>query len=76
MTNAVNIPVIGAEDLEVLGAYIPLAAKLGRLRWSSRKGASRSCGSTYFGALVQYDTRLLTVAALERRASGTRRPDR
>jgi D-3-phosphoglycerate dehydrogenase len=37
VTNAVNIPVIGAEDLEVLGAYIPLA---------------------------QYDTRLLTVAAL------------
>ena len=31
VTNAVNIPVIGAEDLEVLGAYIPLAAKLGRL---------------------------------------------
>src|SRR5205807_8909524 len=30
VTNAVNIPVIGAEDLEVLGAYIPLSAKLGR----------------------------------------------
>jgi len=31
VSNAVNIPVIGAEDLEVLGPYIPLAAKLGRL---------------------------------------------
>src|SRR5207244_5003688 len=31
VTNAVNIPVIGAEDLEALGAYIPLSAKLGRL---------------------------------------------
>ena len=31
VTNAVNIPVIGAEDLEALGPYIPLAAKLGRL---------------------------------------------
>src|SRR5204862_1700724 len=29
VTNAVNIPIIGAEDLEVLGAYLPLAAKLG-----------------------------------------------
>src|SRR2546423_4832889 len=31
VTNAVNIPVIGAEDLEVLGTVIPLAAKLRRL---------------------------------------------
>ena len=31
VTNAVNIPTVGAEDLEVLGPYIPLAAKLGRL---------------------------------------------
>ncbi len=30
VTNAVNIPTVGAEDLEVLGPYIPLAAKLGR----------------------------------------------
>ena len=27
VTNAVNIPVVGAEDLEVLGPYIPLAAQ-------------------------------------------------
>ena len=31
VTNAVNIPTVGADDLEVLGPYIPLAAKLGRL---------------------------------------------
>src|SRR6202035_2449045 len=31
VTNAVNIPSVGAEDLEVLGPFIPLAAKLGRL---------------------------------------------
>src|SRR4029077_6783690 len=31
VANAVNIPVIGAEELESLGPYIPLAAKLGRL---------------------------------------------
>ena len=34
VTNAVNIPSIGAEDLEVLGPFVPLAAKLGRLRWT------------------------------------------
>src|SRR5205807_7311962 len=31
VSNAVNIPANGPEDLEVLGPYVPLAAKLGRL---------------------------------------------
>jgi D-3-phosphoglycerate dehydrogenase / 2-oxoglutarate reductase len=64
VTNAVNIPVIGAEDLEVLGAYIPLAAKLGRLAMELAHGHVEELRLTYFGALAQYDTRLLTVAAL------------
>ena len=33
-----NIPVIGAEDLEVLGPYVPLAAKLGRLAMELAEG--------------------------------------
>jgi D-3-phosphoglycerate dehydrogenase len=64
VTNAVNIPVIGAEDLEVLGAYIPLAAKLGRLAMELAEGRVEELRLTYFGGLAQYDTRLLTVAAL------------
>jgi D-3-phosphoglycerate dehydrogenase / 2-oxoglutarate reductase len=64
VTNAVNIPVIGSEDLEVLGAYIPLAAKLGRLAMELAEGRVEELRLTYFGALAQYDTRLLTVAAL------------
>ena len=64
VTNAVNIPVIGAEDLEVLGAYIPLAAKLGRLAMELAAGRVDELRLTYFGGLSQYDTRLLTVAAL------------
>ena len=64
VSNAVNIPVIGAEDLEVLGAYIPLAAKLGRLAMELAEGSVEELRLTYFGALAQYDTRLLTVAAL------------
>jgi D-3-phosphoglycerate dehydrogenase len=64
VTNAVNIPVIGAEDLDVLGAYIPLAAKLGRLAMELAEGRVEELRLTYFGALAQYDTRLLTVAAL------------
>jgi D-3-phosphoglycerate dehydrogenase len=64
VSNAVNIPVIGAEDLEVLGAYIPLSAKLGRLAMELAEGRVDGLRLTYFGAIAQYDTRLLTVAAL------------
>jgi D-3-phosphoglycerate dehydrogenase len=64
VSNAVNIPVIGADDLEVLGAYIPLAAKLGRLAMELAEGRVDQLRLTYFGTLAQYDTRLLTVAAL------------
>jgi hypothetical protein len=31
VTNAVNIPAVGQEDIEVLGPFVPLVAKLGRL---------------------------------------------
>src|SRR5206468_8424574 len=48
VTNAVNIPVIGAEDLEVLGAYIPLAAKLGRLAMELAEGRVEELRLTYF----------------------------
>jgi D-3-phosphoglycerate dehydrogenase len=64
VTNAVNIPVIGADDLEVLGPFIPLAAKLGRLAMELSRGQAQRIHLTYFGSLAEYDTRLLTVAAL------------
>jgi D-3-phosphoglycerate dehydrogenase len=64
VTNAVNIPAIGAEDLEVLGPYIPLAAKLGRLGMELAGGRADRITLAYYGSLSGYDTRLLTVAAL------------
>jgi D-3-phosphoglycerate dehydrogenase len=64
VTNAVNIPAIGPEDLEVLGPYIPLAAKLGRLAMELAGGAAERIELAYFGGLSEYDTRLLTVSAL------------
>ena len=64
VTNAVNIPSVGAEDLEVLGPFIPLAAKLGRLALDLARGEARRIGLEYYGELAEYDTRLLTVAAL------------
>jgi D-3-phosphoglycerate dehydrogenase len=64
VTNAVNIPSIGAEDLEVLGPYVPLAAKLGRLSMELAEGRAERITLSYYGALSGYDTRLLTIAAL------------
>src|SRR5206468_7340100 len=57
VTNAVNIPTVGAEDLEALGAYIPLSAKLGRLAMELAEGRVDELRLTYFGGLSQYDTR-------------------
>jgi len=64
VTNAVNIPAIGAEDLEVLGPYVPLAAKLGRIALELTDGRADAIVVTAYGGLADYDTRLLTVAAL------------
>ena len=64
VSNAVNIPAIGAEDLEVLGPYVPLAAKLGRLALELTAGRADRIVITAYGGLADYDTRLLTVAAL------------
>ena len=64
VTYAVNIPTIGAEDLEVLGPFVPLAAKLGRLAMELATGEVRRLQLDYSGDLSAYDTRLLTVAAL------------
>jgi D-3-phosphoglycerate dehydrogenase len=64
VSNAVNIPAVGAEDLEQLGPFIPLAAKLGRLAMELADGRADRLDFGYDGALSEYDTRLLTVAAL------------
>jgi D-3-phosphoglycerate dehydrogenase len=64
VTNAVNIPVIGSDDLEVLGPFIPLASRLGRLAMELAEGRAQRIELAYFGGLANHDTRLLTVAAL------------
>jgi D-3-phosphoglycerate dehydrogenase len=64
VTNAVNIPSIRPEDLDVLAPFVPLCAKLGRLAMELAEGRAARLELSYYGALAQYDTRLLTVAAL------------
>jgi D-3-phosphoglycerate dehydrogenase len=65
VSNAVNIPAVGAEDREALGPYIPLAANLGRLAMELTAGRADEITITSYGGLAAYDTRLLTVAALK-----------
>ncbi|MGH2934613.1 MAG: phosphoglycerate dehydrogenase, partial [Gaiellaceae bacterium] len=64
VTNAVNIPAIGAEEHEVLGPYIPLAAKLARIAMELASGRADEIAVGFYGGLAEYDTRLLTLAAL------------
>jgi D-3-phosphoglycerate dehydrogenase len=61
---AVNIPVVDQADLEVLGPYIPLASRLGRLAMALSTGRARRIVVAAHGPLSESDTRLLTVAAL------------
>jgi D-3-phosphoglycerate dehydrogenase len=61
---AVNIPIVEQADLEVLGPYIPLAAQLGRLASALLGGRPRHVVVAAHGPLSEFDTRLLTVAAL------------
>src|SRR4029450_850878 len=61
---AVNIPVIDPRELEVLGPFLPLAAKLGRLAVALAAGWPSRITVVVHGPLSEHDTRLLTVAAL------------
>ena len=65
VTNAVNIPVVGAEDAEALGPYLPLASRLGRIAMELADGVAEEIVITAHGALADRDTRLLGVAALD-----------
>jgi D-3-phosphoglycerate dehydrogenase len=64
VTNAVNIPTVGADDLKVLGPFVPLTAKLGRLAYQLAGGEVGRIQIEVYGELAERDSRLLTVAAL------------
>jgi len=64
VANAVNIPVVDARDLEVLGPFIPLARKLGRLAMELTGPRVDRIVVAAHGPLSDSDTRLLTAAAL------------
>ena len=61
---AVNIPVVDARELEILGPFVPLAAKLGRLAMMLASAWPSRITVAVHGPLSEHDARLLTVAAL------------
>jgi D-3-phosphoglycerate dehydrogenase / 2-oxoglutarate reductase len=62
---AVNVPAVAAEDLEVLGPFLPLARALGRLAAVLSEGSSIDRVEVeYLGRIAERDTRPLGVAVL------------
>jgi D-3-phosphoglycerate dehydrogenase len=64
-SNAVNVPGVAPEELEFLGPFLPLAAKLGGLAFGLAGGGVTRLEFAHFGELAEHDTRLLTLAALK-----------
>jgi D-3-phosphoglycerate dehydrogenase / 2-oxoglutarate reductase len=65
VTTAVNAPAVKAEDLEVLGPYLPLARRLGRLAITLAEGSSvERIEVEHLGRIADRDTRPLNTAAL------------
>jgi D-3-phosphoglycerate dehydrogenase / 2-oxoglutarate reductase len=64
VSSAVNIPAIAPEDVDVLGPFIPLVERLGRLVSALSSGVDR-VEVEYFGRIAERDTRLLTLAVLQ-----------
>jgi D-3-phosphoglycerate dehydrogenase len=65
VSTAVNIPSIAAEDMEVLGPFLPLATQLGRLAMALAEGSSvERIEAAFMGRIADFDTRLLTLAVI------------
>jgi D-3-phosphoglycerate dehydrogenase len=65
VSTAVNIPAIPAEDMEVLGPFVPLCRSLGRIAIALANGSSIDRVQTEFlGRIADRDTRLLSIEVL------------
>jgi D-3-phosphoglycerate dehydrogenase len=65
VSSAVNVPAVAKEDLEVLGPFLPLCRRLGRLAMGLAEGSSVDGVEVEFlGTIAERDTRPLGVAVL------------
>jgi D-3-phosphoglycerate dehydrogenase len=71
VSSAVNLPAVGAEDLEVLGPFLPLCRQLGRLAIALAEGSSIDrLEVELLGRIAERDTRPLAVEVLLGALSG------
>ena len=65
VTTAVNVPAIAAEDMEVLGPFVPLCRQLAAIAVALAEGSSVDRIEVEFlGRIAERDTRLLSIAVL------------
>ncbi|HUI24661.1 MAG TPA: phosphoglycerate dehydrogenase [Candidatus Kryptonia bacterium] len=62
--NAVNVPSMSSELLEVLTPYLTLGEKLGNLQGQIVNGAPREVFIEYAGEVAEYDVKAVTLAVL------------
>ena len=72
VSTAVNIPAISAEDMEVLGPFLPLVGRARPARRRRSRPAVERVEIEYFGRIAERDTRLLTLADLRACSPGQR----
>ena len=66
VSTAVNIPAVSAEDMDVLGPFLPLARGLGRVAMGLAESSSVDrVELEYLGRIAERDTRLLTLSVLD-----------
>jgi D-3-phosphoglycerate dehydrogenase len=65
VSTAVNVPAVAPEDLEVLGPFLPLCRRLGRLAMGLAEGSSvERVEVEFLGRIAERDTRPLGIATL------------
>jgi D-3-phosphoglycerate dehydrogenase / 2-oxoglutarate reductase len=65
VSSAVNVPAVAAEDMEVLGPFLPLCRQLGKLAMALAEGSSVDRVEVeLLGRIAERDTRPLAVAVL------------
>jgi D-3-phosphoglycerate dehydrogenase len=65
VTSAVNIPAIPPEDMDVLGPFVPLCRKLGRIAIALAEGSSIDrIESEFLGRIAERDCRLLSIQSV------------
>jgi D-3-phosphoglycerate dehydrogenase len=65
VSSAVNVPAVSAEDMELLGPFVPLCRALGRIAVALAEGSSIDRIQTEFlGRIAERDTRLLSIETL------------